>query len=140
MSLSIYLFFDGDCAEAFDYYQSVFNGEIMMRSTFADAPPDMKVSESDKDKIMHISLRIGDSVLMGSDGGGGFGEKPAPGSNFAISYSPKTKAEADRIFSKLTADGQVTMALQETFWGAYFGQGKDKFGVGWMVHVELSQQ
>ena len=140
MSLSIYLFFDGNCADAFDFYQSVFGGEVIVRSTFGEAPPDMPVADSDKDRIMHISLQIGDGVLMGSDAAKGFGEKPEAGSNFSISYTPKTREEADEIFPRLTEGGEISMPLQDTFWGAYFGQGKDKFGIGWMLNVDTTEQ
>ncbi len=138
MSLSTYLFFNGNCAEAFEFYRSALGGEFIVHSTFADAPPDMKVADADKEKIMHVSLAVGDSVLMGSDMAEGFGRKVEPGTNFAISHSPKTKADVDRIFPRLTEGGNVTMPLQETFWGAYFGQGTDRFGVQWMLNVELN--
>jgi len=137
MSLSIYLFFPGNCAEAFDFYKSIFGGEFMMSSTFGEGPPDMGVPEEDKDKIMHISYAIGDSVLMGSDTVASFGEVKPAGGSFAISYSPASREEADALFAKLTDGGEVQMALQETFWGAYFGQGKDKFGISWMINVHL---
>lgn len=139
MSLNTYLFFDGNCAQAFDFYKSVFGGEFMMRSTFDEAPSELEFAESEKDKIMHVSLPVGESVLMGSDMADGFGEKTAPG-GFAISYRPDSKEDADRIFALLTDGGSVVMPMQDTFWGSYFGQGADKFGVRWMVNVALSAE
>jgi PhnB protein len=85
---------------------------------------------------LHVSLPIGDSVLMGSDVAEGV-SVPTESSGFAISYAPETKEEADDIFPKLTEGGDVMMPLQETFWGSYFGQGTDRFGVRWMVNVTL---
>ena len=137
MSLSIYLFFPGNCAEAFDFYRSVFGGEFAMSSTYGDAPPDMGVADADKDKLMHVSLPVGDSVLMGSDAMGDMGEGKSAGGSFAITYSPASKEEADAVFAKLTDGGEVQMEMQETFWGAYFGQGTDKFGIRWMINVNL---
>ncbi|MDE0080415.1 MAG: hypothetical protein OXO50_23045, partial [Caldilineaceae bacterium] len=67
MTLSIYLNFDGNCRDAFDFYRSVFGGDFIHISTFSEGPDDMPVSDEDKDRIMHVSLPIGDSVLMGSD-------------------------------------------------------------------------
>lgn len=137
MSLSTYLYFDGQCAEAFDFYKSVFGGDFAVKQTFADGPPDMGVPEAEKDRIMHVSLPVGDAVLMGSDTVSTHGEPAKPGNNFAISYSPATKAEADTAFPKLAEGGGVTMELQETFWGSYFGMCKDKYGVRWMINVDL---
>ncbi len=137
MTLSTYLYFDGDCADAFDFYRSVFGGEFMLRKTFADGPPEMNVPDAEKGRIMHVSLPVGESVLMGSDTVSTHGEPAKPGNSFAISYSPKTKDDADKAFAALKAGGAETMPMQETFWGSYFGMCKDKFGVNWMVNVDL---
>ena len=139
MSLSIYLFFPGNCAEAFDFYKSVFGGDFMTYSTFAEGPPDMGIAEEDKDKIMHVCYPLGDNVLMGSDSVDGCGEVGPAGGNFAISYSPATKAQADEVFARLMEGGKIQMELAETFWDSYFGQGKDKFGINWMINVDLQQ-
>ena len=140
MTLSTYLTFDGKCGPAFDFYKSVFSGDFAVRSTFADAPPDMNVKDTDRDRIMHVSLPIGDSVLMGSDTTSEHGGPVTMGNNFSVSFSPKTKEEADRVFGKLAEGGSVTMKLQNTFWGAYFGMCTDKFGIQWMVNVDLQGQ
>jgi len=137
MSLSTYLNFDGDCAEAFDFYKSVFGGDFTVRSTFAEAPPELEFDPVQGDRIMHVSLPVGSSVLMGSDTAKGMGEPHAPGNNFSIAYSPKTKEEADRAFGALSHGGVVVMAMDKTFWGSYFGLCKDKFGIHWMVDMDL---
>ena len=136
MSLNTYLFFDDNCAEAFEFYRSVFGGEFSYHTTFADAPAEMGVPDGEKDRIMHVSLPVGDSVLMGSDNCSAFGPPKPVGGNFSISYTPATREEADRAFAALLDGGEVGMPMQDTFWGAYFGQGTDKFGVGWMINVD----
>lgn len=136
MKLNTYLYFDGRCAEAFDFYQSVFGGEFTVMQTFGDGPPGMGVPDADESRIMHVSLPIGGDVLMGSDTVSNFGEPAKPGNSFAVSVAPETKEKADRIFPLLAAGGDVIMPLADTFWGAYFGMCKDKFGVQWMVNVD----
>jgi PhnB protein len=132
--LNIYLNFDGDCAAAFDFYKSVFGGEFQVRQTFGEGPPDMEVKPSERSRILHVSLAVGDSVLMGSDTMSGQGEPFKQGNNFSISYAPSSKADADAKFAALSKGGKVVMPMQDMFWGAYFGMAKDKFGVNWMVN------
>ena len=138
MSLSPYLYFDGHCRDAFEFYKSVFGGDFIVMQTYADGPPEMGVPDGEKDKIMHVSLPVGETVLMGSDTVSTFGEPAKPGNSFAISYQPKTKDEANKVFPQLAEGGSVAMELQETFWGSYFGMCKDRFGVHWMVNVDLN--
>ena len=78
MSLNVYLFFDGNCREVFEFYRSVFGGEFAMIQTFGDGPPDMNVPDAEKDRIMHVSLPVGSTVLMGSDSTTAFGPPPRP--------------------------------------------------------------
>ena len=85
---------------------------------------------------MHVSLPVGGDVLMGSDTVSTMGEPAKPGNGFAVSVAPDTKEEADRLFPLLAAGGDISMPLADTFWGAYFGMCKDKFGVHWMVNVD----
>ncbi|NOX83418.1 MAG: VOC family protein [Alphaproteobacteria bacterium] len=138
MSLSTYLYFDGQCGEAFELYKSVFGGAFASWNTYGDGPPEMGASDDEKGRIMHVSLPVGDSVLMGSDTLSSFGEPAKPGNNFAISFAPKTKAEADDVIAKLAAGGEISMAMNETFWGSYFGMCTDKFGVHWMLNLDLN--
>ncbi len=139
MSLSTYLTFDGNCREAFDFYRSVFGGEFQSFQTFADAPPDsgMRVPEADKGRVMHVSLPIGSSVLMGSDSAPGFGPPVVVGNNFSITIEGESREEVDRVFAALSAGGKVLMPLQETFWGAYYALWTDKFGINWMANYTL---
>ncbi len=141
MTLNIYLFFDGQCADAFDFYKSVFGGAFTRRSTYAEAPPSTdggkSIAPDEMGRIMHVSLPVGASVLMGSDatrahGGGTF----RTADNFAISYSASTRADADAKFAALSAGGAASMPMTDMFWGAYFGMCRDRFGVEWMVNCE----
>ena len=137
MSLNTYLFFDDNCREVFEFYRSVFGGEFSAIQTYGEGPPDMDVPEAEKDRIMHVSLPIGSSVLMGSDSCSVFGPPPVTGDNFSISIDVDSREQCDDLFAKLSEGGTVKMPMQETFWGAYFGNWTDKFGINWMVNYEL---
>jgi len=131
--LNPYLNFKGNTEEAFNFYKSVFGGDIPMLVRFKDTPEASRVPANEQDKIMNISLCIGDTVLMGTDALESMGHHLNPGNNFSLSYSAKTREEADNIFSKLSADGKVAVPMQQQFWGAYFGMFTDKFGINWML-------
>lgn len=137
MSLSTYLTFDGNCREAFEFYRSVFGTEFVVLTTFAEAPEDMEVPEAHKDKVMHVTLPVGSSVLMGSDNDPS-GPPVVVGNNFSISVDIEGRQESDDLIGKLSDGGTVTMPMQETFWGSYFGTCTDKFGVNWMVSCDLA--
>ncbi|KUG10996.1 glyoxalase [Elizabethkingia sp. HvH-WGS333] len=139
--INVYLNFEGNCLEAFEFYKSVFGGEFPYVGKFSDMPPseEYPVSEADKNKIMHISLPISqETVLMGSDviGGNCAGGKFAKGNNIQLSVNAGSREEADKLFNGLSAGGEITMPLQDTFWGAYFGMWTDKFGISWMVNYD----
>ena len=138
MSLNPYLTFDGNCREVFEFYRSVFGGDFSAIQTFADGPDDMGVPDDEKDRIMHVSLPVGSSVLMGSDRCSAFSPAPVVGDNFSISMSGDSKAHCDELFAKLSDGGAVKMPMQETFWGAYFGLWTDKYGINWMINFPLS--
>ena len=138
MSLSTYLTFNGNCREAFEFYRSVFGTEFVVLSTFAEAPEDMEVPDADRDKVMHVTLPIGSSVLMGSDNDPA-GPPVVVGNNFSISVDTEGREESDDLIGKLAAGGTVSMPMQETFWGSYFGICTDKFGINWMVSCPLSE-
>ena len=136
MTVSTYLTFDGNCREAFEFYREVFGSEFEMLSTFGESPDEMGVPEELKDAVMHVSLPIGKSVLMGSDNAPG-GPALAVGNNFSLSVDAESRAHADELLARLSAGGTVTMPMDETFWGAYFGMCSDRFGINWMVVHEL---
>ncbi len=143
VTLTIYLNFDGSCREAFEFYRSVFGGEFDLINTFGEAPSDIPIPEDERAKIMHVSYRIGSSVLMGSDTSSQFGPPLEMGNNFSISYSAQSREETDDLFAKISEGGKVAMPLADVFWGAYFGSCTDKFGVNWMFscdHADHAQE
>jgi PhnB protein len=139
-SVSPYLTFNGNCEEAFNFYKSVFGGEFPYIGRFSEMPAEFPVDEKDKNKIMHVSLPIGNgSFLLGSDSAGGFSGGANPGDNFSISINADSEDEATRLFNALSAGGKVTMPLDKTFWGAFFGMFTDKFSINWMVNYDYNQ-
>ena len=130
--INVYLTFDGNCEEAFNYYRDVFEVEFTMINRFKDMPPQngTKIPDADAEKIMHVSLPISDeTVLMGCDVGGEWSKDFVQGNNFSISIEADSKKDADRYFDMLSMDGEVVMPMDTTFWGSYFGMLTDQFGI-----------
>ena len=130
-----YLFFDGKCEEALNFYKSALGAKVDMMMRFKDSPapvPAGQCAPGSDDKIMHAALRIGDTVLMASDGMAG-GKPEFKG--FSLSVNAADEKEADRMFAALGNGGTVVMPLGKTFFSPRFGMVSDKFGVGWMVIV-----
>lgn len=135
--LNPYLNFPGNAEEAFNFYKSVFRTEFSSLIRFKDMPMEgFEVPKGDEDKIMHISLPLGEEVLMASDALESAGQTVVQGNNVYISVHPDSKEEADRIFQALSADGTVEMPIEMQPWGDYWGSFTDKFGVLWMVDYE----
>lgn len=135
-SINTYLTFNGNCQQAFEFYKSVFGGEFSSKSKFEEMPPDPNypISDTDKEKIMHITLPVGKgTVLMGSDMAGEWEKSFNQGNNFSISIDAESKKEAENLFTALSENGQVIMPMNDTFWGSYFGMLIDQFGIQWMV-------
>ncbi len=143
-TVNIYLTFKGNCEEAFNFYKSVFGGEYPYIGRFKDMPPQdgqNKMNPEDGEKIMHVSLPISkETMLMGSDTGGEWAANYSAGNNFSVSVSTDSKAEADRLYDKLSAGGKQTMPMSKTFWGSYFGMFTDKFGINWMISFDEKPQ
>ena len=143
-TVNVYLTFNGNCLEAFQFYKSVFGGEFPYVGKFNEMPPQegMKaMSAEDGEKIMHISLPISkETSLMGSDTGGEWSAGFKQGNNFSISVNAESKEEADQVFKGLSTGGQVTMPMDNTFWGSYFGMLTDKFGINWMISFDGKAQ
>lgn len=142
-TVNAYLTFNGNCEEAFLFYKSVFGGEFPYLGRFKDMPQDNanKMDPGMGEKIMHVSLPISkETVLMGSDTGGEWASSFKQGNNFSISITASSKEEADRLFQGLSAGGNVTMPMDKTFWGDYFGMWQDKFGINWMMSFNENQQ
>lgn len=133
-TINPYINFNGNAEEAFNFYKSVFGGEFSYFFRFKDMPEAGEVAEADKDKLMHISLPIGNgSILMASDIVESTDQKPATGNNISVYYEAESKEEADRIFNALSDGGKILMPIQDMFWGDYFGNFIDKFDIRWMI-------
>ena len=143
-SVNVYLNFNGNCEEAFNFYKSVFGGDFPYIGRFKDMPPQEGMPPLPAEmgnKIMHVSLPISkETMLMGSDTGGEWAPSFVQGNNFSISINAASKEEADRLFAGLSNGGKVTMPLADTFWGDYFGMWEDKFGVNWMMSYNDGSQ
>jgi PhnB protein len=130
-----YLFFDGRCEEAIEFYRKTISAEPLMLMRYKDAPAEAKAQQcwppNSENKVMHARLRIGDSAIMLSDG-------PCPGKfdGFSLSLTAPNAADAERLFAALAAGGRVEMPLAKTFFSPGFGMLTDRFGVKWMVIVE----
>jgi PhnB protein len=133
MAVTPYLFLDGRCEEAIEFYKKTLGAKVEMMMRFKESPepskPGMHPPGSDN-KIMHSCFRIGDTQVMASDGRC-TGKPEFKG--FALSVNAKDEAEADRMFAALGEGGQVQMPLAKTFFAKRFGMVADKFGVGWMI-------
>jgi PhnB protein len=133
MKVQPYLFFDGRCEEALEFYGKVLGAEVTMMMRFRESPephqPGM-IPPGAEDKIMHANLRIGDTEVMASDGRC-TGQQAFQG--FSLAAAVANTAEAERVFAALSEGGQVQMPLAQTFWSPSFGMVADKFGVSWMV-------
>ncbi len=129
--------FDGNAEEAFNFYKTVFGGELKIMR-YKEYPKDMKVAENEKEKIMHAALQLDKgNILMGGDFVASMEEKLLKGNNFSIVIQPKSKEEADTIFAKLSVGGKIIMPMQVAIWGDYFGMFKDKFGIEWQLNVTV---
>lgn len=136
MSIQPYLFFEGRCEEAIDFYRRALGAEVTMLMRYKEMPgphePGM-IPPGAEEKVMHASLRIGDAVVLASDGRAG----GAPSfEGFALSLAPRDEAEAKQKFDALAEGGQVKMPLGKTFFSPSFGMIADRFGVNWMIYVE----
>lgn len=138
MALNPYLHFNGDCSDAFEFYRSVFGAEFLTKMTFREGPEDMEIADEDLDRIMHVSLPIGESVLMGSDKCSSFGPPPKVGNNFSLCFNAENRKHADEIYAKISDGGKVVMPMDEVFWGSYYGKCIDKFGITWDIITEHS--
>jgi PhnB protein len=138
MQVQSYLFFEGRCEEAVEFYRRALGAEVKMLMRFKDspAPQEHALPSGEGDKVMHASLRIGDTELLVSDGRC-LGRSVFQG--FALSLTVANDAEAERAFKSLADGGQVQMPLTKTFFSSRFGMVTDRFGVSWMVYVAASE-
>lgn len=129
--------FNGNAEEAFNFYQSVFGGEFAPIIRFKDmSGPEFSVAENDANKIMHIALPIGNNTLMANDIPESMGQVNENENRSKISISTETREEADKLFSGLSAGGNIEVPIGDSPWGSYFGMFRDKFGIEWMVEFD----
>ncbi len=129
--------FNGNAEEAFHFYKSVFGGEFEMVMRFKDlASPEYPVAENEENKIMHIALPIGNCMLMANDVPESMGRTNENENRSKISISAESKDEADKLFSGLSAGGQIEFPMGDSPWGSYFGCFRDKYGIEWMVNFD----
>ena len=129
-----YLFFGGRCEEALEFYRDALGAQVEMLMRYTDSPepqPPGMLPPGFENKIMHATFRVGETILMASDGC----EEGLSFDGFSLSLTVPTETEADRAFAALADGGQVRMPLTKTFWSPRFGMVTDRFGMGWMVSV-----
>jgi PhnB protein len=130
-----YLFFNGNCEEAVEFYRKALGADVEMTMRFKDSPDPMPpgtLAPGWEGKVMHTSFRVGQTTVMASDG---CGTEKTAFQGFALSLGVATEAESDRYFNALAAGGKITMPLGKTFWSPRFGMLEDRFGVRWMISV-----
>ncbi len=139
MLIQPYLFFEGRCEEAAEFYRNKLGAEVVMLMRYKDGPqpaqPGM-IPPGAENKVMHMNLRIGDSTVLASDGHCS-GKTSFQG--FSLSLTARDDAEAERMFTALTDGGQVQMPLGKTFFSSSFGMLADRFGVNWMIYVAAEE-
>src|SRR6478752_5507213 len=129
--------FNGNAEEAFNFYKSVFGGEFERIIRLKDiSSPEYPVAENDANKIMHIALPIGKNVLMANDVPESMGQVNENENRSKISVSAESREEADKLFSGLSAGGNIEVPIADSPWGSYFGMFRDKFGIEWMVDFD----
>ena len=135
MQVQPYLFFDGRCDEAIEFYRNALGAEVIMLMRYRDGPDPGMHASGNEDKVMHANLRIGEATVLVSDGHC-TGQPSFQG--FSLSLNVPDEAQAERLFTALADGGQVQMPLAETFFSPRFGMVTDRFGVLWMVYVVQS--
>lgn len=133
MKIHAYLNYNGNCEEAFRYYEKVLKGKLVALFPFENTPAAEHVDPAWANKVMHARLEVGDQVLLGSDAPPPYYQAPA---GFSVSLHYDDPAEGERVFHALAEGGEVTMPYEPTFWAAKFGMARDRFGIHWMVNVE----
>ncbi|MEI6409894.1 MAG: VOC family protein [Bacteroidota bacterium] len=133
--LNVYLVFNGNCEEALGFYTVALAGQIEFLQRYSDAP--MPVEDANKDRIMHARLAFSNIVMMFSDAQPG--DPVKSGNQVSLSLDFESEAEQTAVFEKLAVDANVTMPLEDTFWGARFGMLIDKFGVNWLFNFDKPQ-
>lgn len=133
MKVVPYLFFNGDCRAAFEFYAECLGGTIEAILDHSEHPNPEEVPAEHRDLVMHVHLRSGDWELMGSDSPPEMYDKPQ---GLVVSLHPQSEAEGERIFNSLAEGGEIRMPFESTFWAKKFGMCVDRFGTPWMVNCD----
>ena len=136
MQVNPYLFFNGQCEEAFNVYARILGGTIEAMMKHQGTPAEGHVPPEWGDKIMHASLRVGEGVIMASDDPSEHFRQPQ---GFYVSLHFTDVAEAERVYNALAENGKINMPFEETFWAVRFGVLVDRFGIPWMINVGKEQ-
>ncbi|PWT76686.1 MAG: VOC family protein [Bacteroidetes bacterium] len=139
-TINPYLNFPGNTEQAFNFYKTIFGGDFAAIQRFKDTEFGKNLTPAEQEKIMHVSLPIGKNVLMGTDALESMGHKVNAGDNFSITVGPESLDEAHRVFDGLSKGGRVISPLKKEFWGDYFGQLVDPFGIQWMINYHEEQK
>jgi PhnB protein len=137
MDVETYLQFDGRCEEAIEFYKKALGAKVETLMRFKESPDQSMISPGSAEKIMHSAFRVGDSLIMASDG---YCKGSPTFQGFSLTLQPKTRAEAEKLLAALGDGGQVQMPLTETFFSPAFGTVADRFGVHWMVVAQRKDQ
>lgn len=133
MKLIPYLSFNGECAEAFRFYEKALNGKITFSMTYGESPMAAQTLPEQQKRIMHTTLAAGDSIIHGADAPPNFYSKPQ---GFSIAISISSVEEAERVFAAISEGGDIKMPMQKTFWAERFGFVVDRYGTPWMINCE----
>jgi PhnB protein len=131
MQSNPYLSFNGNCQTAFEFYEQCLGGKIVAKMTYGESPMAEQAPPEHRNRIMHITLNVGDIVIMGADAPPQMFEKPQ---GFSLNLNFDNIVEAERVFNELAENGTVKMPIQETFWANRFGMAIDRFGTPWMIN------
>ncbi len=137
MQVNPYLFFDGQCEAAFQFYAKCLRTDILASLKYGDMGNCESLPPGSKDRVMHTAMKAGNAVVMASDCPPGQYEKPQ---GLAVSLDFPDAAEAERVFTELSDGAQITMPMAETFWATKFGMLTDRFGTPWMIGASKPQQ
>jgi PhnB protein len=137
-TINPYLYFNGNCEEAFTFYKNAFGKEFSFLGRYSDVPQEDKhIFNEEANKIIHVTLPISEeTILMGSDNAELFKQQLATNS-FSLYVNTSSKEEADHLYNELSKDGNIKVSLSETFWGSYYGLFTDKFGVSWKISFDM---
>jgi PhnB protein len=132
MQVNLHLSFNGNCEEAFAFYEKALGAKTTMKMLYGESPMAKDMPPGIEKKVMHARLNVADKIIMGADAMCNY-EKPA---GFSVTLSPEDPVEAEVIFKALAEGGTVRMPMEETFWAQRFGMLTDRFGVPWMINCE----